>query len=140
ERCARVKADPPVPPFSLYPHALPGYEPPQSGSGPQGRGRGMDPFFARYFPDDGNPSVGYHLAVQAHLRNRVRTVLDLGCRDNRDLSTYRAAGREVWGVDFGHHPHLADPEWFRPLGTEGTIPFPDESFDLVGARWVLEHV
>jgi ubiquinone/menaquinone biosynthesis C-methylase UbiE len=64
----------------------------------------------------------------------------LGCGDNADLACYRSEARQVWGADFQPHPHLVAPEWFRPLGPDGTIPFADESFDVVGSRWVLEHV
>jgi SAM-dependent methyltransferase len=99
----------------------------------------MDAFFRRFFPDDLDALTGYHRALQAHL-DGARTVLDCGCGDNTDLAPYRAPGRAVWGVDFQPHPHLAHPAWFRLLCRDGTAPFPDETFDLIGARWVLEHV
>jgi SAM-dependent methyltransferase len=99
----------------------------------------MDEFFARFFPEDGDAVAGYHRALQAHL-GEARTILDLGCGPNTDLARYRGPGREVWGADFRPHPHLADPGWFRPLGPGGRVPFGAETFDLIGARWVLEHV
>jgi SAM-dependent methyltransferase len=99
----------------------------------------MDDFYARYFPHDGDAVLGYHLALQARL-GEARDVLDCGCGDNTDLAPYRSPTRAVWGVDFQPHPQLADPAWFRPLGPGGAVPFPAESFDVVGARWVLEHV
>jgi SAM-dependent methyltransferase len=99
----------------------------------------MDAFFSRFFPDDGDALQGYHRTLHARL-SEARTILDCGCGDNTDLAVYRSSDREVWGVDFQRHPHLAHPDWFRLLRRDGTAPFPDGTFDLIGARWVLEHV
>ena len=67
-------------------------------------------------------------------------VLDLGCGDNSTCAYLRTATREVWGTDFQTHPTMQHPEWFRLLPSTGEIPFEDNSFDLVSAVWVLEHV
>jgi SAM-dependent methyltransferase len=99
----------------------------------------MDAFFRRFFPHDGDATVGYHDAIVAHLVE-ARALLDFGCGDNTDLAPHHAPGREVWGADFQAHPRLARPERFRLLGPDGAAPFPDASFDLIAARWVLEHV
>jgi SAM-dependent methyltransferase len=99
----------------------------------------MDALYWRFFPRDGDALVGYHRALRSRLRETGR-LLDLGCGDNRELAAYRVAGREVWGTDLQTHPQLAHPEWFRPLRTDGTAPFPADSFDLIAACWVLEHV
>lgn len=66
--------------------------------------------------------------------------LDLSCGVNSALAPYRSSDREVWGTDFQVHTQLCHPEWFRPLGREGEIPFPNEHFDLVAAIMVMEHV
>jgi SAM-dependent methyltransferase len=99
----------------------------------------MDAFFRRFFPHDGDATLGYHHALAAQL-GEARALLDFGCGDNTDLAPYRAAGREVWGADFQAHPRLERPERFRLLAPDGAAPFPDASFDLIAARWVLEHV
>jgi SAM-dependent methyltransferase len=99
----------------------------------------VDAFFRRFFPHDGDATLGYHRAVAAQLGG-VRALLDFGCGDNTDLAPYGAAGREVWGADFQAHPGLQRPERFRLLAPDGTAPFPDAFFDLIAARWVLEHV
>jgi SAM-dependent methyltransferase len=96
-------------------------------------------FFFRYFPDEGDPTVGYHEVLAPYL-GEARHVLDLGCGDNADLADYRAPGRTVWGADFQFHPRLHDPEWFCLLDREGRAPFPEGTFDVIAARWVLEHV
>jgi SAM-dependent methyltransferase len=99
-----------------------------------------DPFFLRFFPECTVDTLeGYHEALQAHVPERGR-LLDLGCGDNTGLARYRTPGREVWGADLQPHPGLQHPRWFRQLGAYGDIPFGDETFDLVSACWVLEHI
>lgn len=67
-------------------------------------------------------------------------MLDLGCGDNATWSDLRSNDRTVWGVDVQRHPRLVDEDWFRLMPDSGAIPFQADSFDLVTARWVLEHV
>jgi SAM-dependent methyltransferase len=92
-----------------------------------------------YFPDEPHHMAEFHRTVTA-CAPAAGVVLDLGCGDNSSFAHLRATGRVVWGVDFQRHPQLTDPEWFRLLPPDGTIPFPTETFDLVTAVWVLEHV
>jgi SAM-dependent methyltransferase len=99
----------------------------------------MDAFFRRFFPDDDNCLKSYHHNVQMGLPERG-AILDLGCGDLRELARYRTPARDVWGTDFEQHPRLSATDWFRPLEPNGRIPFATESFDLVAATWVLEHV
>jgi SAM-dependent methyltransferase len=98
----------------------------------------MDSFFARFFPQDEDAEYGYHRAIRAHLEGP--RILNFGCGRNADLAVFRAEGKEVWGVDFDAHPELREPAYFRPLAADGQTPFPEDFFDLVAARWVLEHV
>jgi SAM-dependent methyltransferase len=98
-----------------------------------------DALLRRVFPRDVHHVEGLHDAFRRSLPDRGR-VLDLGCGVNTDLEGYRTPAREVWGTDFQPHPRLAHPEWFRPLGPGGAIPFPDGYFDVVAAVMVLEHV
>jgi SAM-dependent methyltransferase len=98
----------------------------------------MDPFFARFFPGEEDPEYGYHRAIRAHLQGQ--RILNFGCGRNADLSVFRSEGKEVWGVDFEAHPDLGEHHYFRPLSADGRAPFPADFFDLIAARWVLEHV
>ncbi|MBI3412288.1 MAG: class I SAM-dependent methyltransferase [Planctomycetes bacterium] len=91
----------------------------------------------RLFPDE-----SYHLflnEIERHMPPEG-AVLDLGCGDNRMLAPWLAPRRQMWGVDFHKHPALVDPACFRLLEPDGTIPFDDNSFDVIISRWVLEHV
>jgi SAM-dependent methyltransferase len=95
--------------------------------------------FERWFPGELDPVAHFHHVLQEHVGEASR-MLDLGCGDNRTFDRYRNGRREVWGSDFEWHPDLAEPRWFRPLGTDGTTPYPDDWFDVIGSCWVLEHV
>ena len=97
------------------------------------------PVWRRLFPDEPHHIAEFHRAV----RERVGpggTLLDVGCGDNAAFADLRAGGATVWGADFQRHPHLVEPGFFRLLGTQGAIPFANESFDAVTCVWVLEHV
>jgi SAM-dependent methyltransferase len=93
----------------------------------------------RLFPRDLHHVAGFHQVIAQTTPERGR-LLDLGCGVNCDLATYRTADREVWGADFQRHPHLEHAGWFRQLGADGSIPFPDAHFDAVATVMVLEHV
>lgn len=95
--------------------------------------------FQRIFPNDTHHVAGFHDEL-TRLAPAGGRLLDLGCGANTDLDPYRTGDREVWGTDFDSHAALRHPEWFRRLGADGTIPFPDGHFDLVAANMVLEHV
>lgn len=103
-------------------------------------GQGIDPLFSRLFPEDRWDGIQfYHDTLASHLGSSSR-VLDLGCGDNRDLVRHQTPNRELWGTDFSQHSEIQRPEWFRPLDPDGTVPFPDAMFDVIGAKMVLEHV
>jgi SAM-dependent methyltransferase len=95
--------------------------------------------FRGFFPNDVHHIDGFNEAVREHMLGSVHA-LDLGCGDNSILAGYRSPDREVWGMDFAVHPRLQNSEWFRLLGSNGKIPFPDAVFDLVVCISVLEHV
>lgn len=98
-----------------------------------------DEFFERWFPGEPCPSTGFHRVLAQHLPAQGR-LLDVGCGDHDLLTRYRTPDRQAWGVDFNAHPALKDRTWFRRLTTDGTIPFPEASFDLVCSHMVMEHV
>jgi SAM-dependent methyltransferase len=98
-----------------------------------------DTLLHRLFPHDLHHVEGLHETIREAIPARGH-VLDLGCGVNADLEAYRTGEREVWGTDFQRHPELRHSEWFRLLGADGAIPFPNKTFDTVVSVMVLEHV
>jgi SAM-dependent methyltransferase len=105
----------------------------------QGGGDMARKLLQRMFPMDQHHVMGLH-AILGRLMPETGRILDLGCGANTALARYRSSGREVWGADFKAHSQLRFPEWFRPLGPGGSIPFPNDSFDLVVTIMVMEHI
>jgi SAM-dependent methyltransferase len=96
-------------------------------------------FFDRWFPGELNNAQGYFTEL-GELMPATGRILDLGCGANYHLAFFRTADREVWGTDLQRHPQLANPEWFRLMPADASIPFDDCTFDLVAAFMVVEHV
>jgi SAM-dependent methyltransferase len=90
------------------------------------------------------PGAAFHLdGIERHLERSLPKrgrVLDLGCGRNTDLARFRSADVEVWGTDPFRHPEVEHASWFRRTPANGRLPFPPDTFDLIHARWVLEHV
>jgi SAM-dependent methyltransferase len=96
-------------------------------------------FFQRWFPDEINHWDGF-LQFIDQKAPRTGRLLDLGCGSNQLLQHLRTPQREAWGIDFAAHPQLQHPEWFRLMGADNSIPFADDTFDLVCSHMVMEHV
>lgn len=79
----------------------------------------------------------------AAIVGRDKRVLDVGCRTGR-LTRYYVEGNDVVGVDVDHEALAvaADTLGIETVwaDAEGGLPFPDESFDVVVAGEVLEHL
>jgi SAM-dependent methyltransferase len=100
----------------------------------------LNAFFKRCFPN--KPPCGsldFQLLVAEHLPQPGK-LLDVGCGDNALLERHRTPEVEVWGTDFAAHPQLKHTDWFRPLYRNGSLPFADQTFDVVTSFMVMEHV
>ena len=97
------------------------------------------PVWRKLFPDEPHHIAAFHRAVRERV-GPASVLLDVGCGDNAAFDDLRGQGAAVWGADFQRHPHLVEPGFFRLLGEDGSIPFADESFDVITCVWVLEHV
>ena len=96
-------------------------------------------FSLKWFPGELNHDTGFHKILSAKIPAWGK-LLDLGCGANDSLARYRTPWLEVWGTDFKAHSELKNAEWFRPLHGDGTIPFSNDTFDLVSSFMVMEHV
>jgi SAM-dependent methyltransferase len=90
-----------------------------------------------------------YLLEWAARAGRGASTLDFGCGAGEVVRAGRARGLDVRGVDtFEGRPERRDAlaergllgAAVREIGDDGRIPFPDETFDLVVANQVFEHV
>lgn len=130
-------------------------------TGPEVRAR-LEAYYTRYYRDTlGLPAWRDHVAVRlddgAHEGRRLRRLedmlggsvrgarlLNIGCGTGGFNVVAEAAGARTWGVD--EDPRAVDIARRRLPGHRvlcaraETLPFADESFDLVYCYSVLEHV
>ncbi len=102
---------------------------------------------APYVPRDHGRQVGarYYLDLVMSEDPRPRVVMDLGCGRGDSVDLFRAHDPDVdWvGVDIPASPEVlarqrTDARFVTYDGA--TLPFDDETFDLIYSRQVLEHV
>jgi SAM-dependent methyltransferase len=78
--------------------------------------------------------------VRSHLHPRV-AVLDLGCGRGGVMDLYWRDVRLAVGADGDRSSLLDRPSGMRCVWSRAeTLPFADETFDLVVAVWLLEHL
>jgi len=94
---------------------------------------------------DHDETYGRHILDKIVQRIKVEKCVDIGCGEGGDLSIVRQhhPNAELFGVDFG----LWNSDKIKALGVKpvvmnvenNTLPFEDESIDLIIANQVLEH-
>jgi ubiquinone/menaquinone biosynthesis C-methylase UbiE len=72
-------------------------------------------------------------------------LLDLGCGNGRDITTYEEMGADVWGLDssafmVGEARKVAKRPEQVLLGQVEEIPLPDASLDVIVSRFALHYV
>lgn len=95
------------------------------------------PANSRMAPDD--PEILFdRQAVQ--LAEQSRSILEFGAGRGVDRVDLRGDGRTVHGCDVD--PAVLQNPFVDKAAvlTEGALPYPDESFDLIVSRYVFEHV
>lgn len=82
----------------------------------------------------------YRLATPDYIPNA--TLLDVGCGNGRYLSTMRALGWKVQGVELSENGVKVCQASGLPVhhGDLASAAFPDASFELITVRHVIEHV
>jgi SAM-dependent methyltransferase len=85
---------------------------------------------------------GFTEALLALLPDRAHRVLEVGCGEGNQLrrlcDTYPDA--EIVGLDIGFDEGAAGDGADLVVGSAATLPFPDDTFDLVVGLEVLEHL
>jgi glycosyltransferase involved in cell wall biosynthesis/SAM-dependent methyltransferase len=94
----------------------------------------------KLYPKYQSESVVLDQTIRANLTHDTR-LLDIGCgRGELFPSDFRGDARTIVGLDpdeaIGHNTRLD----LRVCGSGTALPFSDESFDVVYARYVLEHL
>lgn len=96
---------------------------------------------------DGSANYDYLVALAARLAGTDGRVLDFGCGQGQIVAKGRQAGLDIVGADTWQGGYEAWAEKAQAIAQEhfhrivdGKLPFPDETFDLVIANQVFEHI
>jgi SAM-dependent methyltransferase len=112
---------------------------------------GSAEFFARFDALREAPECepwDYSDRIHGYTRARGKRVLDVGCGNGYVLAQYARHGAEVHGIDLTETAVSLSRRRFELAGLTGTfqrtdgdtIPYPDESFDIVCSMGVLHHI
>jgi len=106
-----------------------------------------DTFDQVFFDNRGNHPEQHIRTTRRFVRIAGARVLALGCRDGREaLLWLRHGARSVTGLDYvasaatWRQIHDASPSVRFLAGDARTLPFADDTFDIVSSEALLEHV
>jgi len=81
------------------------------------------------------PNLISHYQIQPGAK-----VLDVGCGNGLALKAFRDGGCQPVGIGFGEEAEMCRSEGFEVLEADMSfLDFPDDTFDVVWCRHVLEH-
>lgn len=82
----------------------------------------------------------FYMALEANLEGKV--LLDIGCGDGEALKILKSKGASICGLDpsikFLEKAKQTNPEGIFVQGVGESLPFSDESFDVVISKWALQ--
>ncbi len=92
----------------------------------------------RYYPP---PHVDALDAVFTECANPGMKVLDAGCSDARGC-TRNSPWEQMYIVGIDYEPSVKNNPFCNDalVGDLTTLPFEDDTFDIIHCRWVLEHI
>jgi SAM-dependent methyltransferase len=80
--------------------------------------------------------------VREHVRLQGKRILDIGCGMGMYVARFRQFSDDVYGVDVDPDKIARASEWLPNLqvAPAETLPFEDDSFDVIFLNEVIEHV
>src|SRR5258708_3335194 len=106
----------------------------------------MNDYIQVVYDEKKRPKTGYPLELAKHLSERFRirpgmTLLDAGCGRGDVLEAFTSLGIKVSGIDGSDFAAQALSAYgVRKADLDqGTFPFPDNTFEFVFSKSVVEH-
>jgi ubiquinone/menaquinone biosynthesis C-methylase UbiE len=95
-------------------------------------------YLDRHYPNFEDAETIFEKRVKALLQPHM-AVLDAGCGKGEFLDKLGPAARQAVGIDLSKES-VRKASHNVAVGTLETLPFRDETFDLITCRWVVEHL
>lgn len=110
----------------------------------------MNNYIETIYNEKERPVTKYPFELAAYLTQRFQIssgsrLLDNGCGRGDFLHGFQKAGMEIYGTDIAEDPNMGEQKTnqniFGGIDLEnGTLPFPDDFFDVIFTKSVIEHI
>jgi len=93
-------------------------------------------------PQGTYPSLICRYFIDRYFKRNYKTILDIGCGKGTHLREFQKLGYIAYGVDKLEEAEELSPDLKIKIANleNEAIPFPDNSFDVVLGKQVLEHI